>query len=169
MDIQIEATHNGTSNGNDVNWMSALGTPANAWIKIDLGSTQNLQSMDVFNFTSTDSTSLNRGIKNFDLYISTVAAPSDNNFATNPEWQLVSADLLLNKSPLGANNTPDTINFAALGTAARWVAFDIDSNYGDSQYVGLGEVRFFAVPEPAGLTAITGLTLAGLARRKRAR
>lgn len=167
LDIQIEATHLGVSNGNDVNWMTAAGTPANAWFKIDLGSTQNLESMDVFNFTGTDSATNDRGVKNFDLYVSTVAAPSNNNFATNPEWQLVSANLLLNKSPVSANNSPDLINFAANGTLARWVAFDINSNYGDTQYVGLGEVRFYAVPEPMGLAALAVASFALLTRRRR--
>jgi hypothetical protein len=166
MDTVLEPFHAGTVNGADVNWLSASGDTT-GWYKVDLGATHDLESMDVYNFSSTDSATLNRGIQTFDLYVSNVAAPSDNDFANNPEWTLIQSDVTLDKAPKGTNDAPNLVNFLPNGTMARWVALDITSNYGDSSYTGLGELRFYEVPEPTSLAAVAGLTLVILTRRKR--
>lgn len=168
LDLQIEPMHVGTDNGNNVNWLSAQHDTA-GWFKVDLGASYTLESMDIYNFSATNSNAINRGVKTFDLYVSTVENPSNNDFANNPEWTLVQADVTLNMAPLGSNNAPDLVNFAPNGTEARWVAFDITSNYGND-YVGLGEVLFYTVvPEPGSLAALAGVCLAALSRRRRHR
>src|SRR5690606_19846195 len=100
----------GTDNGNNVNWLSAQHDTA-GWFKVDLGASYTLESMDIYNFSATNSNAINRGVKTFDLYVSTVENPSNNDFANNPEWTLVQADVTLNMAPLGSNNAPDLVNF----------------------------------------------------------
>ncbi len=55
---------------------------------------------------------------------------------------------------------------------ARYFTFDINSNWGDSGYTGLSEVRFTTVPEPTSCV-LFGIAAAGLLavayRRRRAR
>jgi hypothetical protein len=164
MDV-LASNHVGSTNGNGVNWLSAL-NDTTGWFKVDLGATHQLQSMDIWNFSSTTSAGNNRGVQTFDLYVSNVDAPSSNDFANSAEWTLVQADVTLGKAPAGVNDMPDLVNFAANGTDARWVAFDITSNYGDA-YTGLGEIRFFEVPEPSGLALLALSSLFGFARRRR--
>jgi len=60
----------------------------------------------------------------------------------------------------------------ALGdTTARFVRFDIKSNYGEQNYTGLSEVKFHgvtAVPEASSLAySLIGLATAGLLMRRR--
>ena len=52
-------------------------------------------------------------------------------------------------------------------TSARYVKFDILSNQGDNSRVGLGQVRFLAIPEPASV-ALIGLGGIMLLTRRRA-
>jgi hypothetical protein len=165
MDIVIEPVHLGTANGRDVNWLSGA-NDTTGWFKVDLGSSHELESMDVYNFSSTDSVNNTRGVKTFDLYVSNVAAPSSNDFANSAEWTLVEAGITLGKAPVGTNNRPDLVSFGDAGLTVRWVALDITSNHGDA-YTGLGELRFYPVPEPTAPALAALVATLGLTRRKR--
>ena len=61
----------------------------------------------------------------------------------------------------------------ALGFNARYIKFSLNSNYGDEDYAGLSEVKFFGAPVPEPETyamLLTGLCLMGAAvsRKKQA-
>jgi len=163
MEDTLETYHLASNNGNDYNWMSEANDP-DLWFKVDLGQEYQLGSMKVWNF-STSNDLRNRQVQTANLYVSTLASPS-NTFTNAAEWTLVESNALFTKVPTGVNKTSELFDFGASGVPARWVALDILSNYGDS-FTGLGELRFYPlvqqVPEPTSLALVLSGVLAALA------
>ncbi len=166
-------SHLATPTGNEVNWMSStLGTELgdgslvgdDVWFKVDLGRQFGLEEIRVWNFNATG-VDTDRGVSSVNLYLSTSATDPGDDFAA--DWTLFSAAVpLAEATGLNTYNAFDSI--AMKGEEARWVAFEILDNHGDSLFVGLGELQFFGVPEPSSLLlACLGLAAVGLIRRKR--
>lgn len=168
MDDSLETYHLATNNGDNINWLSEGGDTA-GWFEVDLGQEYLLDSVKVWNFTSTNRP--NREVESVDVYVSTAAAPGSHDYALDPDWMLVMDDVLFTQIPGGPNSSPELLDFGPNGARARWVALDILGNYGDN-YTGLGELRFYplAVPEPSTVTIlIFGLLGLGFFGRRRRR
>ena len=145
-------------------WMSNLGVNQ-ATLTFDLGKAYNLTGANIWNYNFGNpaefQSTILRGVKDFRLFASTDGV----SFA-----QVLDARL----NP-GTGQPLPSQDFAVTGVA-RYVRFDILSNYGQGTYAerdwnsGLSEVRFAgtAVPEPASWALmIGGFALAGASVRRR--
>jgi len=159
-------THDASQFGDYISWMSTGGDTA-GWFVVNLGDEYVLERIKFWNFNSAQEK--DRGVSQGDWYVSTADNPTGRNFATDPDWSLIVNDFSFAIAP-GANNynSPDVIEMG--GAPARWVALDIDGNWGDGNFVGISEMQFFQreAPEPLTLTALlAGAGLAGGYLRRR--
>lgn len=155
-------------------WMAGSATDSSQWVILDLGSTIPLGSLSIWNL-NTDGTNAafqNRGASALDVYGRTTAGFTntdidDANFDPTG-WTLISAGVTPSANPGGAQvASPNaTVSFSS----ARYIALNITDSYlsgvtGD--FVGIGEVQAFSVPEPTStlLVALSGGLLA-LRRRR---
>ena len=149
-------THQGGSGtfGETLNWLAFARTTdplpgvENHWIAFDLGETVPLGSMNVFNFGVSTGGNNARGVNQGDIYYRTdsFGNNSDNNDAAFDKtgWKILgtAGDQTFEIGPndgsfQGATNV-------RLPISARYIAIDVNSSHGDSNFVGLGEVQFFS-------------------------
>lgn len=142
------------------NSANGFGAPVdpNAVLTFDLGDVYDLTQIYYWNYNETFES--DRGIR--EVNVSTSANGID--FTTASFLTLAQA------SGFGGD-AGASIAFSAFG--ARYVRFEVVSNFGDTGLTGLGEVRFVgavsAVPEPSSYAALLGgvACLAAVARRPR--
>ena len=136
-------------------WMTADHV-LTGWLVFDFGSTYTVTSTDIWQYGHWNVHK--RGVKNFQILSSINGI--DYSFVTDGELQKVSS-------------TPNAAESFYFITDARYIKFDIQSNWGDGTATGLSEVRFNGSPVPIpGTILLLGSGLAGLActrprRRKR--
>lgn len=155
-------THDTDQLSGHTQWLSNTGTPSTQWIMFDLGQSYQLGSMHIWNWN--DNRSITRGINSVDVRFATsltVAFGSATN--TNPGWGAATTTTFAQATGL-TSYTGEDKSFTAV--TARYVLFDVNSNYGDAQYVGLAETRFILVPEPSA-ALLSGLGALLLLRRRR--
>ena len=182
---EYQALAGSGSFGEDWNWMGREGASSNSlgWVMVDLGASFTLEHARVFNFAAGSAGRSNRGTDEARVwYHDGASEPNANNTDGNDTdfdstgWtQLGSSSFNFTQAPgNSANPNPDVVNFG--DTSARFVAFEILSNHGDSTtsqggpFVGLQEVQFFesnVIPEPsaAGLLLLGCLLIRRIARR----
>jgi hypothetical protein len=120
-------------------WMGA-NSNLPKWFKVDFVSSQDLVSMEIYNFNWTGYTS--RGCRNVQVFYSNSVSDPGNPVNSPGNWTPVSGDFDLAEAP-GTDDytTPDTVT---LGITARWISIKINSNYGGG-YCGISELRFSGV------------------------
>jgi len=129
------ATHtNGTGSGSM--WLSGFGTVTNAWIAFDFGREIDLTAAAVWQYSQTafmDGSLALGGLKRGVRWMTLHVAGNDQNFS---EFGKVELDQ-------GSGLAAQPAQFVGLMAAGvRYVKFQVDSNWGDPNYVGLAEVRF---------------------------
>ncbi|MCG8585951.1 MAG: PEP-CTERM sorting domain-containing protein [Pirellulales bacterium] len=161
--------------GENCTWMPSTARTT-GWFKVDLGQAYALNEAWFFNFNPSTggggSGNEDRGVNAADVYYLNAAADPNGNTNGNDSafdstgWTQLGSTTNFTIAPAGDVNqaTPDVINFG--GAVARFVAFNILSNHGDENFVGIGEVQFFstelpAVPEPSSLLLVA-LSVLGL-------
>lgn len=160
----VAGGHDGTPDG--TMWLSE-GTCCGGtedfdpWVQFDLGAVYTIESIHVWNYNEATGGNLTeRGVNAVSVQYGTTTAlgltvPGISNFAQAPE-------------PVTNDYAGEVFDsFAPFN--ARYIKFDIDSNYGDgNQFYGLSEVQFEGtlVPEPSSL-ALLALAGLGFVRRKR--
>ena len=154
--IDRSGLSNGLHDGAYTNmWMTDLGVQS-AVLHFDLGRSRELTGISIWNYNADFGMgySLVRGAREF-----TVSLSGDG---TNYVAALAGTLLMGTGQPLAAQSF-------TLDGNARYVRLDLLGNYGDIySSVGLSEVNFASVPEPAtaGLVAIAAV-LVGASRRRR--
>ena len=172
---------NQVHDGEDANhWLSAQdGQPVDeVTIMFDLGSINDVASMKIWNFYEPYGPSINRGVKDLVITYGTTLTAGVIDSPTTVTSVTQFDQAIHPNPPHGAGSiTGVTYDFddGNNGTNnARYILFSIATSYGteggyvDGNFVGLNEVQFTAVPEPAtmSLLAIGGIAL--IRRRRRA-
>ena len=145
--LSANGFHDADEYGREVTWLSASGS-GTGHFAVNLGEAYVLDYLKFWNFQGT-STNSDRGVQTADIYVSTAETPTDYDFANNTQWTLLIDNQTFTRAPASATvDFSDTIDLG--NTTTRWLAFDIQSNYGGS-YTGISEIQFFGtvVPEPS--------------------
>ena len=146
-------THTGGNNHfgqGGVMWLVGRGVPPDdMWFAVDLGAIYPVRFLNFFNFGVSTGARNNRGIQQADIYYRTDSLGNnshDNVTAFDPAgWTLfgTAGTQTFTMGPTnGDTQGPDTIDLR--GIKARFIAFDINSNYGGGTFAGIGEVQFFS-------------------------
>lgn len=151
-------------------YIAVAGTPR---ITFDLGSNLPLSEVSVWTYTTSNS----NGIAQFSLRFATEAEGAGgfgSSIAFNPTYggapfagAIPLADLPRNSFAFGQTVSARYVEFTALD---NWFVAPGNGGGGEvpgGDRVGMGEVAFAAIPEPAS-ALLGGLALLGLARRRRA-
>ena len=151
---------------NSMNWQTgAPVTIADQWITFDLGDEYDLASVSIWNFNrdagaqggGDDFTNL--GIETMDILVST----------DNSTWENLGGFTLTEASGL-STYAGETHNLSAANENIRYVQFDVSTIFNSSPggpQVGLSEVRFTEVPEPATISLLGFGGVLALVRRRR--
>jgi hypothetical protein len=149
-------------------WISSESVVSNQWVQYDFGQVLTLDSAHVWNYTDSRTgdggftatgtfgvySNFGRAIHQLDILIST----------NNVDWTVWATNAIFPDSSQVNSNTgfdlESTIGQDFNNTQARYVRFKVDNNWKDdvNGYVGLAEVKFYAIPEPSAL-ALVGLGL----------
>jgi hypothetical protein len=125
---------NGTGLGNM--WLSGLGTVTNEWLTFDFGREIDLTAAAVWQYNQTafaDGSLALGGLKRGVRWMTLHVAGNDQNFSEFGKVELAQGSGL-------AEQPAQFVGLAAAGV--RYVKFEVNSNWGDPQRIGLGEVRF---------------------------
>jgi hypothetical protein len=135
---------NGTHNETNVNnmWLSN-GSIVNQYIIFELPDIYDLSKIYLWNYYESASLKT-RSINSFHVTIS-----SDNIVWTNPSSgnSQVAAIATLDA---GSNIIMETLNMSSSNT--HYIRFDIDTNHGDANYLGIAEVRFEGTKSPDNIS-----------------
>lgn len=148
----LEQTHAVNSGNSGLYW---IGNLAGASLEFGLPGASAVDAVHLWSYSRTGE--IDRGIQSFDISFST---DGGSNFGTP-----------ISISGVLIETYPDPIEVQSFNFAPQTGVTDIRINnivnHGDPTYVGLSEIRFSAVPEPAplALLGLGGLWL--LARRRR--
>ncbi len=118
-------------------WLSET-SPTNSWIEFDLGGVYELGSILVWNYNERGQTK--RGVKGADISV----------WTTETGWQKILDDFEFAEAEGSFDyDEPTLVKFD--GVKAQRVRFDDLFSFGDEDYVGLSEVRFFQMRGPEAI------------------
>jgi len=118
-----------------------------AVVTFDLGASYELNAALIWQYNAT-CCGLERGVRNFDISVSA------DNVTFTP-----AGSGSLTESPGGAIPA-QTVWFSGTG---RYVRFSVASNWGDSEFTGLSEVKFLSGELPEPVPALSPAAASGLA------
>jgi hypothetical protein len=150
----LSETHSNNDSNSDLYWLSGLtgGNVAGEVLTFTLQSASVVDAVHMWGYDRTGDTK--RSIQSFDL-----------SFSTNGGGTYANTIALTLAVPSADPIPVQTLNFAQQ-TGVTHIRITNMTNYGDSNYVGLSEIRFSAVPEPT-TTALLGLGGLALILRRR--
>ena len=122
----VTYTHNGTFNDF---WCSANATVAAQYVTYDLGAEYEIGKIDIWNYNGG---SLGRCIKDVNVAIST----------DGTSFTVVESIIVPQGVALGEEEPVHTFYVNPKATA-RYVKIDVQTNYGDPDFVGFAEIKFF--------------------------
>jgi hypothetical protein len=142
----------------DWNWQNMWVTndTGTGWLKFDLGAVYSLDYSLVWNYNGV-CCGLDRSVKNMDVLLSNDGV----NFTYFNSFVLTE----------GTGNWIPADTLSLTGASARYIEFNLLSDYGDPDYIGLSEVQFYGptgTPEPATMLLLGSGVLA-VARKLRNR
>jgi len=125
-------------------WLSATPDDVNGWFVVDLGTTERMHSMKIWNLNEGWSWNV-YGFKQTQVYVSTKPTPGSP--VDNPSnWRLVTTTTLTQAPGVSGYDTPDVVDLT--GQVARHVGLVVQNTYRASwaaHHAGLSEVQFFRV------------------------
>jgi hypothetical protein len=173
LDINGPDTH---SDVNNTMWQSDSGPPSAQWLVVDLGASYDLASMKVWNFNEQGQAAAGFNFQHYTQGSGTkdILLRGSDTIPAGNDWTLMT-NLGTIQVPMahGGANGNDTTPFGTTiplsASSIRYLMLDIQSSWDDGSgypWVGLSEVRFTEVPEPATL-ALLGLGLPWLRKKRR--
>ena len=121
------------------------------WLIYDLGTVRQLRAISIFNFNPSTNYVLDRAVKSVDVWVRSDAGFSnthlDETTFDSSGWTLMASGMQLTLNPGGTTQTVhDVLGFTDV--SGRYVALEINENYGSTIMCALGEVQFFCEPIP---------------------
>ena len=123
-------------------WLS--NAESSPWVRFDLGGTQTLISIHVWNYNQVSGTTplTGRGSKTADVYVSTTGVGDPT---SDPgEWTRLADDLAFAEATGQADYEGEDYLLSAAGVEARYVLLTDVVNWDGGVYTGLSEIRFLA-------------------------
>jgi len=121
-------------------WMAAGAIPQNgASVRFNLGDAYHVEEMKIWNFNWSGYTG--RGVKGYDVLVSTNAADPGTAFDDPAKWTLLHSGLTLPQATGTSSYTGEAP--VTIGVTAHWLAIRIFSSISGGNEVGLSEVRFY--------------------------
>ena len=153
-----------TNTADNAVWMSQIqtSTVSGQWFRVDLGRIVQLESFKLWNFNYLYPTvaMTNRGIREAEVYVSTLDELQGSDFADTSKWTRV-IDRAVFSRATGLNTYGGEPSVSLRGCRGRWLALRVLSNHSTGDYVvGISELQVYQedVPilssTPAGVLAV---------------
>jgi autotransporter-associated beta strand protein len=132
----------------------------NTWVTFDLGSEKSLSGFHLWNYN--EPAALNRGVRVARIYTNSVGLASGSSYASaGPGWTGGGLVTTMNFAKAGGTSTePGSDYMFNTMVSTRFIQIYVTTNWGDSAYTGLSEIRFYAGSPVAAIPTNTALTIA---------
>ncbi len=153
-----------TNTADFATWMSATqaSTVSGQWIRVDLGQVRPLDHFKLWNcnYWSASSATTNRGVREAEVYLSSLETTPGTNFNDTAQWTRVISKITVAKAP-GVNTYAGEPDISLLGLQGRWLALRMLSNYSTTDFrVGLSELQVFEEELPITASVPTNVCAA---------
>lgn len=145
-----------TNTADKVTWMCATqsSTVSGQWFRVDLGQVLELSHLKLWNFNFWHATvaTTNRGIKDAEVYLSSLDATPGADYSDEAQWTRVIDKVSFAKAP-GLNTYAGEPEVSLTGLQGRWLALRVLSNFSATDFaVGISELQVFAATKPVVLS-----------------
>jgi autotransporter-associated beta strand protein len=144
-------------------WLSAKYS-TNTWVTFDFGSVQTLTGFHLWNFNEGGANMANRGIKTAGIYTNSTGLASGSLYsAAGPNWGGLVTNMSFAKAS-GLNSYAGSDYMFSSPVSTRYVQIYVTTNWGDAEYTGLSEIRFYygntnTVLANTAVSIVSGATL----------